>query len=72
MNLLLNFLSRPLSSLQWGCFPNGFFAGLPLPHVMALVMALATALTACGPGTGGTGVGPISGTYVSVNANTAH
>ena len=71
MNLLLNFLSRPLSSLPWGRFPNGFFAGLPLPHVMALVIALATALTACGPGTGGTGVGPISGTYVSVNANTS-
>ena len=66
MNLLLNFLFRRLSSPQWRCLPNGFFAGLPL----AFVMALATALTACGPGTGGTGIGPVSGTYVSVNANT--
>ena len=58
MNLLLNFLS----SLQWRHFSRRFFAGVSL--------ALATALTACGPGTGGTGVGPVSGTYVSVNANT--
>ncbi len=70
MNLLLNPSSTRLSSPQWRRFANWFFAGLPFAFVMAFMMALATVLTACGPGTGGTGIGPISGTYVSVNANT--
>ena len=33
-----------------------------------MAIALGAALSACGPGTGGTGVGPIAGTYISVAA----
>ena len=32
---------------------------------MALALTMVAAITACGPGTGGTGVGPVTGTYVS-------
>ena len=32
----------------------------------AVALAVAGFITACGPGTGGTGVGPVSGTYVSL------
>ena len=32
----------------------------------ALALTVAVAITACGPGTGGTGVGPVAGTYISL------
>ena len=38
----------------------------------ALALAVAGVITACGPGTGGTGVGPVAGTYISMGtANTS-
>lgn len=36
----------------------------------ALAVAITLAISACGPGTGGTGVGPVSGIYISVTAVT--
>lgn len=36
----------------------------------ALTVALAMTIAACGPGTGGTGVGPTSGTYISQGSST--
>jgi hypothetical protein len=57
----MNRLSSLLFCLQLKRLSMRFFACLSL--------AFAMTLAACGPGTGGTGVGPISGTYVSVNAN---
>ena len=36
----------------------------------AIALALIFAITACGPGTGGTGIGPVSGTYISASTAT--
>ena len=36
----------------------------------AIALSLTCAITACGPGTGGTGVGPVSGTYISASTAT--
>ena len=38
---------------------------------VTISLAVAGFITACGPGTGGTGVGPVSGTYVSLAGTTA-
>ncbi len=56
MKLLTSLALRPVTQRLLAC----------------LSIALAMAITACGPGTGGTGVGPVTGAYISAGTtNTA-
>jgi hypothetical protein len=67
MNLLMKTLLDGLTNLA----VVGRFKRLSTPVLACVSLALAMVITACGPGTGGTGIGPTSGIYISLGSNTS-